>query len=256
MDITVVSIVGGPDLGLLPHWLAHYRSLGLDKFAVAVNDSDRAEDYDRLLAEGGVNPVFHLDDLFLRYEIPARNRLNAYAGAWILHADLDELFVFDRPLGVLLADCEAGGYQAVRGRFVDHLQAGGELPAVRPSPSLWQQFPLMHPLTRCVRRGCDDKMVLRHRSLPAGVGNHISAGFYGPEVRYHPAWQEVHHFRWTASTTPAIRHVLEVWPTIPHRHEYENVLRFLGEPPRLDLARLRELAPFLEPTETLLGNLP
>jgi hypothetical protein len=256
MDLTVVSIVGGPDIQLLPHWLAHYRSLGLERFALAVNDPGRASDYDRLLATAGLAAAFHLPDLFFKDEIFARGRLDAYAGEWILHADLDELFVFDRPLRGLVEACHAGGYEAVRGRFVDHLHREGNLPPVQASPSLWEQYPLMHPVTRYVRRGLDTKVVLRHRSVPVSSGNHTQTIASKYKVVYHPSWQEVHHFRWTASTAVSLRHLLEAWPACTHRLEVENVLRFLGEPPHLDLERLRKLAPFIKLNETLLGRWP
>jgi hypothetical protein len=249
-DITVTSIMGGPDVELVPHWLAHYRSLGLEWFVVAVNDPLRAEDYDRVLGAGGVTPAYHLDDLFFKDEVTARARLNEMVtSSWVLHADLDELMVFDRPLDVLLADCGAGDYCVVPGRFIDHLRADGQLAAVQAEPSLWQQYPLMHPMTQYVRRGCAVKAVLRRRDFPITVGNHL---WDGPDMpgRY-PAWQEIHHFRWTAATVPSLKHRIEIWPDYPFCSEWQNVLDFLGDPPRLDLERLRELAPFLDPDETL-----
>jgi len=250
MDVTVTSIMGGPDIKLIPHWVAHYRSLGLDQFVVVVNDPVRAEDYDRCLIAEGIKPAYHIEDLFFKDEIGARTRLNeSTRSPWILQADLDELVVFDRPLGVILEDCIKGGYPIVPGSFVDHIQTEGHLKAVEDEPSLWQQFSLMHPVTDCVRHGYTPKMVLRQRYFPVKSGNHLYPDCM-PDC--YPAWQEIHHFRWTAATIPSLKYILEVWPDCPHRHEFENVLRFLGDPPSLDLDRLRELAPFVDPSQTLL----
>jgi hypothetical protein len=249
MDVTVVSVVGGPDVGLIPHWLAHYRALGVEHFVVAVNDPDRASEYDRYLVEGGVTPVFHSEELFSMDEMPVRYRLDAAATTdWLIAADLDEFIVFDRPLNELIEDCQAAGYQTVRGYFIDHIQSEGHLVAIQPSPSLWQQFPLMHPITRYVRGGCDIKAVLRHRSVPVTIGNHLSDDNFLSGC--HPIWQEVHHFRWTNTTASSLRLRIETMPNYLWRREFENVLEFLGDPPRLDLDRLRELAPFIEPMET------
>lgn len=250
MDITVTSIMGGPDIGLVPHWLAHYRGLGLDRFVVVVNDPVRAEDYGRCLAAEGVEPAYYLDELFYKDEINERTRLcEATKSQWILQADLDELVVFDRHLEVLLEDCVAGGYPVVPGRCIDHLQDEGHLVEVQAEPSLWQQFPIMHPITNYVRSGDTTKMVLRQRYFPVTSGNHVDESCM---TDCYPAWQEVHHFRWTAATVPSMKHTLEVWPDCTCRYQLQNVLNFLGDPPRLDLDRLRELAPFLDSSQTLL----
>ena len=253
-DITVASIMGGPDIGLLPHWLAHYRALGLDRFVVAVNDPERATEYDRCLMDNGIIPVCHFDDLYFKDEIGAIDYVNtAITSEWILHADMDEFFLFDRPLEQLLNDCEIHRYRVVRGRFIDHICADGELAAVKDEPSLWRQFPIMHHTTEHVRQGLTTKSMLRHRSRSPTSGNHIP-GNDMPSC--HPDWQEIHHFRWTAATVPAMRHFLEVWPDCWWRHEYDKALHFLGDPPRLDLDKLRMMASFIELTDTLLGRYP
>lgn len=248
MDITVTSIIGGPDIGLVPHWLAHYRSLGLDRFVVAVNDPIRAEDYRQCLAAGGVKPAYYIDELFYKDEIKERARLSELTETpWILYADLDELVVFDRPLEVLLGN--TGRYSVVAGRFIDHLQKEGRLAAVKAEPSLWEQFPIMHPITDCIRRGNTTKMVLRHRSFPVMVGNHVDKS---RKWDCYPIWQEVHHFRWTAATVPSLKYVLKTWPNCWFRGELKGVLKFLGNPPHIDLDRLRVLAPFIDQSQTLL----
>lgn len=253
MDVTLVSVVGGPDIGLLPHWLAHYRALGVEKFKVAVDDRERASIYDRYLTEGGITPIFHLEKPFLADEFPIRNALvTAATTGWVIHPDMDEFFVFDRPLNVLIEDCLAEGYKTVRGRLIDHIQSEGGLVAIQSSPSLWQQFPLMHPITRYVRGGCDVKAVLRHRSVTAYPGNHLSDDGFLPGC--HPVWQEVHHFRWTDNTVPTFRSHLRAMPSCGWNGELERALAFLGDPPRLDLDRLGALAPFIEPTETLIWH--
>ena len=250
-DITVVSMMGGPSIELVPHWLAHYRALGLNRFVVGVDDE--TSEYKQRLAENGVTPIFYLGRYSPPHDADFRYRLSAaVTGDWIVQVDLDELVVFDRPLDVLLNDCRTNNYRAVRGRFIDHLQVEGQLAAVQAVPSLWQQFPLMYPVTERVRRGWTAKVVLRHRSFPVTLGNHLLDGANVSD--YHPDWQETHHFRWTAATVPSMRYLLEVWPECPWRYEYDSVLNFLGDPPRFDLDKLRMLAPFIEPTDTLLGQ--
>jgi hypothetical protein len=195
--IVLLSVVGGPNWQLLPHFLRHYQGLGITHFVIAVNDAKNAAEYHRILTQWNIRAVECFGGFYQRDEPVHRERLHEHLQPddWVVHADLDELFLYTLPLDELVKECVKEGYQYVGGLCIDHVAPGGSLPTIQPdSPSLWEQFPLMCEATRRLRNRDNSKVVLKHASLPVFSGNHASR--IVPSIRRYPEWMQV---RWRAS---------------------------------------------------------
>jgi hypothetical protein len=198
--VAIVSIYD--DAQLLPHFLDHYRRLGVARLFLAVrretvlaaaelavkaagfgtirflpaamfSDADKAETEESILAAEDIAP----DDL-------------------VLHLDLDEFHEYPAALTEIAEKMERHGGFAVRGTILDRIAADGRLTPVAPSASIWEQFPIAADFTAIVLRGCASKvMICRRRVRLANGGRHDTIGLVHepPPV---PGAYRVHHFKW------------------------------------------------------------
>jgi hypothetical protein len=120
----VVAVMRNESL-LLPHFLEHYRRLGVGGFLIADNCSD----------DGGREYLLEQPDVAL-FSVDTEYRYSHYGVAWqqallgnfclnrwVVLADADEFLVYprceERPLGDFLAEVSAGGVDAVRIGMID-----------------------------------------------------------------------------------------------------------------------------------------
>ena len=210
--IHLACLLGGDEVGLLPHLVDHYRGLGIESFQLVWH------------SESASDPRHELAEAFLRragltflhrhvgpYDEDLQQRMVRFAMSqnpddWYVVADLDELQVTDRPLLELVELCEREGYDHVNGCFVDRVATDGSFPDVG-SASLWQQYPLAGsvsagllralPLKTTMARGWVDLLPGQH-GAPAGRGLPRDRGYV-----------QVHHFKWTGSVVTRLRRRVE-----------------------------------------------
>jgi len=128
-DLLVVSVIRN-EMIMLPHFLDHYRKLGVKGFVFVDNCSD----------DGSREYLFEQPDVILysadteykhsHYGVSWQQTVlgNLCVGKWVLLADADELLVFpeceDRSLEEFVAEIEAEGADAVRTDMVDMYPQG------------------------------------------------------------------------------------------------------------------------------------
>ncbi|MFD3678269.1 hypothetical protein [Streptomyces sp. NPDC058613] len=147
MTIRFVSGVGA-DTGLLDSAITHYQGLGVDAFHIArhiesFDDPDFRRSQDVVARHDISFAAVHQgpwDEDLNGYLIWAQMR--RHPTDWWVIADLDEFHVYDRPLTDVIAACEAGGYDHVKGALLDRVAADGSLAALEPNASIWAQYPL------------------------------------------------------------------------------------------------------------------
>lgn len=113
------------EITLLPHFLAHYRRLGIASFLIADNCSDDGT-REYLLAQPDV-ALFSVDTEYKHshYGVAWQQALlgNFCRNRWVVLADADEFLIYPgceaRPLADYLAEIEAAGANAVRVGMVD-----------------------------------------------------------------------------------------------------------------------------------------
>ncbi len=199
------------DSGLLPYFVAHYRAVGADRFAIAVDrDGTGAAE---ALAYGDAQPDIDVLEVTPRYR---RNRLvgsneedirRAVAGPrdWVVPADLDELNQYPGDLPDLVGRMERAGAVQLVGHLVDRLAADGRMAPLAPvgrGRSLWDQYPLEAPLTTRFTQGETAKVLVARGDQALGLGHHRVVGEPAP------AWPEsgrAHHFKWREGLTAMLR---------------------------------------------------
>jgi len=128
----------------LPGWLAHYRRLGVARFAIVDN---RSIDATRALLASEPDVDLYATDAAFRAKQAWVNALVARMGydRWYLHVDADERLVYDgapgggrpgRRLAALIRFAEARGLCRLRGMLVD-LYPPGPLAAPAPGEPLF-----------------------------------------------------------------------------------------------------------------------
>jgi hypothetical protein len=205
MTIRFVSVVGA-DTGLLDASITHYRDLGVESFHIvrhidSFDDPEFQRSQDVVARHGLSFAAVHQgpwDQDLNGYLIEAQMR--RHPKDWWVVADLDEFHVYDRPLTDIIAACEAGGYDYVKGALLDRMAADGSLPAQNPTTSIWAQYPLAGLLTLRVVGGGSSKVTVARGDVQLHLGLHGARE--GSPARLLPAeeaFPQVHHFKWTDS---------------------------------------------------------
>ena len=128
-DVAVVSVMRN-EMFLLPHFLTHYRALGVGRFIIADNGSDDGT-LEYLAAQPDVT-LFSVDTDYNRsaYGVAWQQAMLAAfrVGKWSLVADADELLTWQHPqrqsLPSLLATSELKGAEAARLFMLDMYPQG------------------------------------------------------------------------------------------------------------------------------------
>lgn len=265
----LISCVGVEhDLPLLPHFLAHYRSLGVrpeDMYLIA-NAADAAHpgflEAECITGSFGAPPprrwiAPYTSDTMWR-ERRALQRSVAGTDDWIISADVDELHEYPASLNAFLAYMDDGGFDCAQGVFIDRLAPDGELRAVAASPALWDQFPLRADVACTVRRGEPDSfwhgtvklMVMRGYLFPKKGGHHADRlrhemnHVYGAPLSCFPGMTRapvrfsvplrVHHFKWTAALKRAVVKRFETPGASPVGSRYgRRLIGYLGSEDRI-----------------------
>ncbi len=188
---------------MLPHFLAHYRTLGVECFIFVDNCSD---DGSREYLHGQPDVVLYSADTEYKrshYGVAWQQAVmgNLCLNKWVLLADADELLVYQdcekRTLAALVAEVEAEGADAVRVDMVDMYPLGdlGEADFTRQSPfeaAPWFDKPPITPWrlgSGWYSNGTGFVSHLRHRLLPNAVPHDFVSQKFAL-IRYRP-WVRV-----------------------------------------------------------------
>ncbi len=188
--IRLVSCVGVElELPHLPHFIRHYRDLGIlpSHMHILLNTADGASPRlaaaKALLAESGVEDVREWIAEYTSDSMWAQRRQLqqevAEPGDWIVSADVDEHHQYPAPLQEICRYCLSKGYNCVQGFLIDRLAENGELVEVSETPGLSSQFPVeadvLLPLAgrgdHHGTTGTTKVMLFRHDVLPSRGGH-------------------------------------------------------------------------------------
>ena len=252
--IMLISCVGvQDDLPLLPHFLAHYRDLGIREGAahVIVHAPDPAHpgvaEARSVLAEFGHEPAEIWTDPYSSAAMWERRRVVQSGVAsdcdWIINADVDELHEYPDQLSRVRDWCKARSFTCVQGPFIDRIAHDGRLARVSAAAPLEAQFPVKaEAMLRIAGTGVHDrygtvKMMLHRGDVHPGRGGHHPRSGSGP-VRYalhrplaefpaitHPAFRfahpfKVHHYKWTDSLVTGLQRRIADPNVSPAGHDY------------------------------------
>jgi hypothetical protein len=220
--VTVIATVNlrGGDWDLLPHLLRHVHTLGVSTVVVTVNIF-HTPDHESIehCAPDGLNLVIgryslpdggNTDDD--RMEDQQRDRvlrcLDITPRAWLMPLDLDEFHEYPATLAVILERADEMGIDVIKGRLIDRFAADGTLARLRPTPSVFEQYPIETEFTRNVLGGYTEKVMLCRRYVRLGTGHHGAHAAHGVPVGFCDDYR-VHHFKWRAGLVERIRDTIE-----------------------------------------------
>ena len=225
----LLSCVGvATDGALLPHFLDHYRALGVDPADMHLILNASGPEAAALEAAVGTLRAFGCPapeiwtDPYTSGAMWERRRALqdrvAPPGRWVLSADVDEYHEYPEPLGPFLARCAAMGVDCVQGVFVDRLAPGGKLGPVAPAPGVLAQFPVIADVGRAIGgrgahhdlAGTVKVMAMRGHVRPSRGGHHPVPGQRARHLYRHPLAQ------FPAMATPAGRFAVPTW--VHHVH--------------------------------------
>jgi hypothetical protein len=255
------GVSSGPEL--LAHYLDHYEGLGVERGRIFIIVHGIAGDIATeltldVLRRRGMHPAARVETFSCPLKHARYRELvskHCAADDWVIYADGDELQVYPARLPDFVEQLAVHGRDYATGAFVDRLAAGGALASIRPSPSLWDQFPLAASVTERLMGGWTRKVcvVLARRALSEGGAHalHFTGDRERDYARTHAQVVrsvEVHHFKWTESLPGRLhdklvgaRGDLDRVDGSEFMAEYERLAEHLRRHGRIDLAALDDV---------------
>lgn len=209
---------------MLPHWLAHYQSLGIDPdhIILLINTNSAKTQPNSNGFQTVLSHVHHFNithhyvwdgqyssEAHLKRKLEILGQVvTSYNDDWIILADSDEFHNYGPNITVydFLFAVERQGASYVRGYLVDRVARDGSLPAITSTPAIYQQFPLACAVVGTLYGGKTKKIAAFKAYLRSNQGNHkiVAAedaeqyfagsevgtlssrgGYYGSEALYH-----------------------------------------------------------------------
>jgi hypothetical protein len=174
------------NIDLLPHFIKHYRSLGINTFIFGVwegksnplwDDLQKYQENGILFEQTGSGIFSGIKDAkshnHLRWKYVKK-------GEWYVIADLDEFHQLEdfRHFQELAKHCEEKGANYVRSQFEDRLTTDGSLPtAIDSQLDIFEQFPVSFPVTLKLVKGETNKIIMARKEVKVGAGHHFVKSF-------------------------------------------------------------------------------
>jgi hypothetical protein len=225
---------------LLPHFLRHYRDVGVTRFFISVDAA--LEDGIAPMVKGfPVEIVRGLDTAeSIEGGTEAVSRMRAMFAdphEWVVLTDLDEFQVHPDGVSETAAAADAEGANVVRGYMVDRVARDGTLKPVHADDDLSELFPERCFITILLQGGIAHKCALVKGHLQSGrTADGLSlAHHHMQDERIASRAIEVRHFKWNAEAMQRMQ--LAIGRTqaagLSFWVEYERVLQHLRANGRL-----------------------
>ncbi len=204
-DIRLACFFGSDDADLLPHFLAHYRSLDVTRFHFVLHGTFADRHLEFLAGQDDISVEAHVDE---PYSDPLQcrhiDRLFAdLDGKWVFHVDADELVELPYAnTGKTIAALELFGADALPGYMLQRVSDDGSLCAIEASDNIWDTYPKADfNLTEHI--GLDSAiwkskfpLIKVSAKTKRKRGNHLPPNDFPAERT--PMRAVIHHFKWRA----------------------------------------------------------
>jgi len=190
---SLIVTVQNNGFGLLPHFIDHYRKLGIKRFLFGIQDVPNQQEIIRELKTLG-------DDVFVVAKMIGYNPCGyVMANAirdninsdWFLVPDLDEFQEYPIQIDQLLDDLDSANLNCVLGRLVDRITADGHIPEVLTSENIMQQVPVPVLFSERIMKQTCRKVMLVRKDLVFNGGKHSAKGerpFHQQGIAWHIKW--------------------------------------------------------------------
>lgn len=217
--INLICTLEPKKIDWLPQFVAHYRSIGVDRFLLSLQQEPTVAAETRLaqrtrfelaLRGLGVTQYFELLESYDSASVCSHHQRITdqfvRKDDWIVWCDSDEFQVYPLPLVEVVHSCLAQGIEAIPGILVDRIAADGNLPEFDPSRSLWEVFSRPCNVTGNIARGTMEKIVFARGDVRLRPGNHATED---PKTKFAAQAIPIHHFKWHAGVLTQLRFRLD-----------------------------------------------
>jgi hypothetical protein len=202
--ICVRSTVGVErDLALLPHFIEHYRRLGVSEFRLILHTRDAQSESLRealsLLQSLDLEPA----DVWVTQSWNTGANAERHraivadlpSDAWIVSTDIDEFHCYPVSLPEFTEQLGRDGYEVVRGRLTDRVSRQFRIVPLIRNVNLLDQFSIEADFW--IRNpGDPGKIMLHRKSVLTTPGHHDYERIDGREIQVFPDVLKVLHFKW------------------------------------------------------------
>lgn len=253
MNIHLITVVGGPKIGLLRQMLEHYRNLQITSFIIHAHSrgpGDPAiDEMQSVVEQFGLSLRSISEGDHAKAQTAAWKTRASLPNDWFVIVDIDEFQIYPEPLVEILRYCDQRDYDHVNGCFLDRIAADGTLSKFNPLLPVWQQYPMGLFFTNPVL-GADPRKVVaaKGRVEMANNGHHIALSNRGCPIDEH--FIPVHHFKWSDGVLEALDQRIKFVRRNSSSHHWEESQRFIDyylEKGRIDLTDDRFLAGICNP---------
>jgi hypothetical protein len=241
--IRALSVIGhGTDL--IPHYIKHY-SQYVDEIQFVVYQSDvhptLIKDVERIVKDyDNVNIVKTLEDRSFDWEkvtILYNMVKNKYPNDWWVIADIDEFHLYSNDsLNGIINNCENGGWDIVRGGFIDRIGPNGEFSELKDDEDIFKQFPNTGFFRYPMSQACPNKICVMKGHVELTPGQHYAKidgqttwkwqGWNHPLINPN-TFVQVHHFKWDKTSIDRIKAVASVNQEYAYSKEYLKMFESL-----------------------------
>jgi hypothetical protein len=201
MDLYLRCTIGVErDLPLVPHFVAHYKSLGVDKFLFVLHAYEKSSPNlikaRSLLLEYGIDTastwITRSWDTGTNAEKHWQIIKNLSDTSWIISTDIDEFHNYPIPLPAFVEDLSAAGFDVVKGRLVQRVTRTFHLAPLNQGVNIFEQFPREADFGI----GNSSKVMLHRKRVLTTPGHHDFCNDVNSPVRLYPRLLKVAHCKW------------------------------------------------------------
>jgi hypothetical protein len=229
--------VTGSRTNTLTHMLSHYTDI-VDEIYVVVYEWENFSTYDSVKEIVSKFPNAEIvrretkEKFNWEYVTQLYNETKLmHPNDWWIVADDDELHVYSIPLDEIIADCEANGWELVRGGFIDRIGIDGTFPEIKDNVDIFKQFPLAGFFRYPLSGACPNKVCIMKGYIEITPGQHYAKidgqttwrwqGWNHPLIApYHYYNTQVHHFKWDSTCVERIKEVADIRKDYSFSDEY------------------------------------
>ena len=244
--IRLVTVIGH-GIELLPHFIKHYQS-HVDEINIVVYETEQFPTLSKDVKEitdnyNNINIVkIHKDRIFdwERVTILYNYVTNKEPNDWWVIADIDEFHLYSKNLKEITSDCDANGWELVRGGFIDRIGKNGTFPKINNDENIFKQFPLAGFFRYPLSSACPNKVCILKGHIEITSGQHYV------KIDGHTTWKwqgwnhpliapidrysvQVHHFKWDSTCIDRIKAVADIQKDYAYSEEYKIMYRQLAK---------------------------
>lgn len=227
--IKLLGVFGASSASLVPFFVQHYRSFGVQEFCITLH-FDAGQERERDLALGylrdaGIEPVNVWEGPFVHetkgHYLETMRADHAEDGVWWVYADTDEFHEFPLHLRLLRLECLRLNKKYVMGRWVDRVADDGALPPIDTQRDLYAQFPWATHLSLSL--GGKSFYATTKLCFVAEDVFPSNTGFHRPKDR---SWRDdphcwpgiiaTNHFKWDQSVRQRLQSRITEWDDVPN----------------------------------------